>query len=126
MARLSGYTLSDQQVVVGEVLSVRLHWQSLAETDVAYRAFIHLGENPVWGQHDDDPACRLPTTLWRAGQTTVGQFRVAPSLETPPGDYPLVIGLYDPATGERLPILDASGQATGDSLILTTIRVVTA
>lgn len=125
VAKLSGYTLSGRQVVAGEVLSVHLYWQSLVETDVAYRAFVHLGENPVWGQHDDDPACRLPTTLWRAGQTTVGQFRVAPSPETPPGDHPLVIGLYDPTTGERLLILDASGQPIGDSLILTTVRVVT-
>ena len=125
VTKLSGYTLSDRQVAAGEVLSVHLYWQSLEETDVAYRAFVHLGENPVWGQHDDDPACRLPTSAWRAGQTTVGQFRVAPSPEAPPGDYPLVIGLYDPTTGERLPILDALGQPIGDSLILTTVRVVT-
>jgi hypothetical protein len=125
VAKLSGYTLSNRQVAAGEVLSVHLYWQSLEETDVAYRAFVHLGENPVWGQHDDDPACRLPTSVWRAGQTTVGQFRVAPSPEAPPGDYPLVIGLYDPTTGERLPILDSLGQPIGDSLILTTVRVVT-
>ena len=125
VTELSGYTLSDREIVAGQVLSVYLYWQSLEETDVAYRAFVHLGEDPVWGQHDDDPACRLPTTLWRVGQTAVGQFRVAPSSETPPGNYPLVIGLYDPTTGERLPVLDALGQPIGDSLILTTVRVVT-
>jgi 4-amino-4-deoxy-L-arabinose transferase-like glycosyltransferase len=125
VAKLLGFTVSDQQVTPGEVLSVHLYWQSLAETDVAYRAFIHLGENPVWGQHDDDPACRLPTTLWRVGQTTVGQFRIIPIPETPPGEHPLVIGLYDPTTGDRLPVVDKSGQPIGDNLILTTIRVVT-
>jgi hypothetical protein len=125
VTKLSGYTLSDRQVTADKVLSVYLYWQSLEETDVAYRAFVHLGENPVWGQHDDDPACRLPTSVWRTGQTTVGQFRVTPSPEAPPGDYPLVIGLYDPTTGERLPILDPHGQPIGDSLILTTVRVVT-
>jgi 4-amino-4-deoxy-L-arabinose transferase-like glycosyltransferase len=125
VAQLVGYTLSDQQVETGQVLTVYLYWRSLAETDVAYRAFIHLGENPVWGQHDDDPACRLPTSFWRSGQTAVGQFRVVPSPETPPGEHPLVIGLYHPATGERLPILDMSGQPVGDSLILTIIKVVT-
>ncbi len=96
----------------------------MAETDVAYRAFVHLGENPVWGQHDDDPACRLPTAVWRAGQTSVGQFRVLPSPETPPGYHPLVIGLYHPGTLERLPVLDAQGQTSGDSLTLTTVEVV--
>lgn len=125
VAELSGYTLSDQQVEAGQVLTVYLYWRSLAETDVAYRAFVHLGENPVWGQHDDDPACRLPTTSWRADQTTVGQFRLIPSPETPPGEYPIAVGLYHPVTGERLPILDVNGQPVGDSLILTTVRVVT-
>jgi hypothetical protein len=124
VAMLSGFALTDQQVVAGEVLSVNLYWESVVETDTAYRAFVHLGENPVWGQHDDDPACRLPTTVWRSGQTTVGQFRVMPSLETPPGNYPLVVGLYDPITSERLYILDAYGQPAGDSLILTTVEVV--
>jgi hypothetical protein len=124
VAALSGYTLSDQQVVAGDVLSVRLYWLSHTETDVAYRAFVHLGRDPVWGQHDDDPACRLPTTEWRAGQTAVGQFRVVPSPETPPGDYPLVVGLYHPTTGERLPVSDTDGQPVGDSLILTTVQVV--
>jgi len=124
VAKLLGFSLSNQQVAVSEALSVYLYWQSTLETDVAYRAFVHLGENPVWGQHDDDPACRLPTTLWRTGQTAIGQFRIMPSPETPPGDYPLVVGLYHPTSGERLPIIDADGQSIGDSLVLATVRVV--
>jgi hypothetical protein len=123
VAQLSGFTLSDQQLAPGEVLSVYLFWRSLAETQVGYRAFLHLGEDPVWGQHDDDPACRLPINLWRVGQDTVGQFRVMPSPETPAGDYPLVLGLYDPTTGQRLLVSDAQGQATGDHLILTTVHL---
>ena len=139
VARLVGYGLSAQsrtsdwsaeegvrgsQVRPGETLAVYLYWEALAETDVAYRAFVHLGEDPVWGQHDDDPACRLPTSLWRAGMQTRGQFRVVPSPQTPAGEYPLVVGLYHPVTGERLPVLDAQGQPLGDSLTLTTIWVV--
>jgi hypothetical protein len=124
VARLYGFTLANQQVTPGEILLVYLYWQSTSETEVAYRAFVHLGENPVWGQHDDDPACRLPTTLWRTGQTAIGQFRIMPSPETPPGDYPLVLGLYHPTSGERLPIMDADGQSIGDSLVLATVRVV--
>ena len=125
VAGLSGFTLSDQQIATGEILSVRLYWLSRTETNIAYRAFVHLGENPIWGQHDDDPACRLPMTLWRTGQTAVGQFRIAPSPDTPPGDYPLVVGLYHPTTGERLSISDKDGHPIGDSLILTTVQVET-
>jgi 4-amino-4-deoxy-L-arabinose transferase-like glycosyltransferase len=123
IAQLDGFTLSDQQVAPGGSLTVYLFWRSLTETQVGYRAFLHLGENPVWGQHDDDPACRLPTTLWRAGQEAVGQFRVVSSPETPAGDYPLVLGLYDPTTGQRLSVSDEQGQGMGDSLILTTVHL---
>jgi 4-amino-4-deoxy-L-arabinose transferase-like glycosyltransferase len=124
VAVLSGFSLSDQKIAQGATLSLALYWKSAAETDIAYRAFVHLGENPVWGQRDDDPACRLPTSLWRIGQTAVGQFRVTVAPETPPGDYPLVVGLYHPTTMERLPVQDAQGQPAGDSLTLATIRVV--
>jgi len=124
VAVLSGFSLSDRQVAPGATLSLALYWKSTVETDTAYRAFVHLGENPVWGQRDDDPACRLPTSLWRAGQTAVGQFRVTVAPETPPGDYPLVVGLYHPGTLERLPMQDAQGQPAGDSLTLATVRVV--
>lgn len=41
----------------------------------------------------------------------------------PPGDYPLVIGLYSPDTFERLPVFDADGQPAGDSLTLAVIEV---
>jgi 4-amino-4-deoxy-L-arabinose transferase-like glycosyltransferase len=124
VAVLSGFSLSDQKIAPGATLSLALYWKSAAETDTAYRAFVHLGENPVWGQRDDDPACRLPTSLWRTGQTAVGQFRVTVAPETPPGNYPLVVGLYHPTTLERLPAQDAQGQPAGDSLTLATIRVV--
>jgi len=124
VAVLSGFSLSDQKIAQGATLSLALYWKSATETGTAYRAFVHLGENPVWGQRDDDPACRLPTSLWRTGQTAVGQFRVTVPPETPPGDYPLVVGLYHPGTLERLPVQDAQGQAAGDSLTLATVRVV--
>ena len=89
----------------------------------AYLAFVHLGENPIQAQQDDDPACRLPTPLWRAGQSAVGQFRITVPPQTPAGRYPLLVGLYDPTTLQRLPVLDAQGQSTGDSVLLTTLGV---
>ncbi|RME44086.1 MAG: hypothetical protein D6796_12235 [Caldilineae bacterium] len=123
-ATFTGFDLSGQRVKPGETLSVYLYWQSLAPSQTRYRVFVHLGENPVWSQHDDDPVCRLPTTEWRAGQQGRGHFRLVPPPDMPPGDYPLVIGLYNPDTFERLPIFDAAGQPVGDSLTLAVIEVV--
>jgi hypothetical protein len=37
--------------------------------------------------------------------------------------YALEIGMYDAATGVRLPLWDANGASIGDSLVLTKVRV---
>ncbi len=130
VARLTGFTLVPQpssgvaQLAPGDTLVLRLHWLSLSPTDTAYRAFVHLGENPVQAQQDDDPACRLPTSLWRAGQSAVGQFRVSVPPQAQAGLYPLLVGLYDPATMQRLPVMDAQGRPAGDAVQLTTVEVV--
>lgn len=118
-----GFSLSEATLSPGETLEVTLQWQALNSMGRAYRAFVHLEKDRMWGQHDTDPACRLPTTLWRAGQVSEGQFRVMVDPVTPPGQYPLTIGLYDPESGQRLPIFDAEGNLVGDSLLLATIEI---
>jgi hypothetical protein len=123
VANFLGFSLSALESSPGETLEVTLRWQSLTPVDTRYRAFVHLEKGQMWGQHDDDPACRLPTNLWRAGQITEGQFRVTIDPTTPVGDYPLTIGLYDPAGGGRLPIYDAQNNQVGDSLVLATIKI---
>ncbi len=43
--------------------------------------------------------------------------------ETPIGDYRVTVGLYDPATGERAPLLDAVGAPADSQFTITTLRV---
>jgi hypothetical protein len=87
---------------------------------------VHLvgAENSRWGQHDDDPACRLLTTDMRPGQRSSRQFRLPVDPAAPPGEYRVVFGLYDPATLERLEIWDeTTQQPAGDSLVLGQVTV---
>ncbi len=76
----------------GDTLILWVYWHGVHPSGNVYRAFVHLGENPVWAQQDDDPACRLPTSLWRAGQGAKGQFRLVVPYEMPIGRYPLTLG----------------------------------
>jgi hypothetical protein len=39
-----------------------------------------------------------------------------------PGDYRVLLGLYDPTTMQRLPVTQ-SGRASGDALLAATVRV---
>lgn len=120
---LTGYTVDSQSLKPGETMEVDLYWQALSPMDIRYRAFVHVETDQMWGQHDEDPACRLRTDEWRAPQSAVGQFRVTLDSNTPPGDYPITIGVYNPETWERLEIFDEAGQNLGSVLNLDTIRV---
>jgi hypothetical protein len=90
---------------------------------VRYRAFVHVESDRMWGQHDDDPVCRLRTDEWRPPQAGVGQFRVRLDPTTPPGVYPLTVGVYNADTGERLEAVDEQGQPLGSVIVLTRITV---
>ncbi len=114
-----GFDLLQTTVAPGETLYVNLYWQALQSPGDTYRAFVHLTDGTnLWGQQDDDPACRLPTAIWRAGQHSLGQFRLPINPETPPGRYPLIIGLYQADTLERLKITSGGTQAkVGDDFL---------
>ena len=123
--KFRGYDLPRTTVTAGDVLYLDLYWQALANPGDNYRAFVHLTDGTtLWGQQDDDPTCRLPTSIWRPGQRGIGQFRLPINPETPPGRYPLIIGLYQADTLERLPITAGAGQVGDDFLWLRDIEVV--
>lgn len=122
---LQGFTLP-ATVNPGRLLPVSLYWQALAPMDVRYRAFVHLvrADGATVAQHDDDPGCRLITLDMRPGMLSTRQFRLPIDLQTPPGEYRVVVGLYHPDTFERLPIWDNNAQnSPGDSFVIGTVRV---
>jgi 4-amino-4-deoxy-L-arabinose transferase-like glycosyltransferase len=123
MLRLQGYDLPQRQINAGETLSLSLYWQGLSEMDVRYRVFVHVEGEQMYGQHDDDPVCRLRTDEWRPPQSGKGQFRLTIAPETPTGVYPITVGVYNPETGERLDAVDISGRSLGSVLELTTVQV---
>jgi hypothetical protein len=121
--RLQGYDANTTTLKPGQTLAVNLYWQSLAPMDARYRAFVHVETERMWGQHDDDPACRLRADEWRPDQEAMGQFRVTLAPDTPPGTYPVTVGVYHPETWERFEITDAAGQVVGNQVTLFTIEV---
>jgi hypothetical protein len=123
--QLRGFDLPSATVAPGETLYVNLYWRALQNPGDNYRAFVHLTDGTsLWGQQDDDPACRLPTSIWRAGQHSMGQFRLPIKPDTPPGHYPLIIGLYQAGTLERLKITNGAGKVGDDFLWLGDIEVI--
>lgn len=92
----------------GQLLPLRFTWRDLRPVNVNYKVFIHLldANGQIVSQRDYVPVEGIrPTTTWEPKQQEVSDqtaLYIFPG--TPPGDYMIVMGMYDPDTGERLPI----------------------
>jgi hypothetical protein len=115
---LLGYNLFFESLTGGGRLRAVLYWQAQADLATSYTVFVHLlsPSGAVAAQHDGIPANgTIPTTDWSAGEVVEDrhQFEFA---NLPPGEYRLVAGLYNPQTGERLPLVDG-----GSAVLLHTL-----
>ncbi|HMR66580.1 MAG TPA: glycosyltransferase family 39 protein, partial [Anaerolineae bacterium] len=112
--RLVGYDEPRRQ---GDSLDLTLYWQSLAVTGVDYTAFIHVRDqagNTV-AQADRPPTNhRYPTSVWSPGEIIPDQVLIPLPAGLAAGEYQVVAGLYDFATGQRVPIVGTAE----DSLLL--------
>ncbi len=119
--RFLGYTLETDTVQAGEVVSFTLYWQALQPMNISYSVFTHLlgPENQIVGQKDGPPRSgAYPTTLWQPGEVVADPYTILLSAATPPGRYPLEVGMYRLETGKRLSAIGADGQPLADDRIL--------
>lgn len=90
------------------MLPVWLYWQPLTTSDTPLKVFVHListtadGETTIWSQDDNYPQNgRVSSVSWEIGTLLRDIYSL--SLEgVPAGTYDLIVGVYDPNTGERL------------------------
>ena len=127
VALLMGFDVKAAELVPGGTIELTLYWQALSSAPVSYKVFVHLvGEDGrIWGQQDKFPQDgNLPTSAWIAGEYITDSYRIPIAPQAPPGTYRLVVGMYDPETGARLPIYDEKGQPLGDSIPIMKVKVV--
>jgi hypothetical protein len=90
----------------GEV-AVALHWRSIQVPRADYTVFVHLldADGEVVSQHDGPPQDgAYPTSTWDAGEVVVDERILLLPPDLTPGLYSLWVGLYLPASGERLAV----------------------
>ena len=100
-------TVTDFAATTGDVLSVGLHWQAIAPVDSRYKVTLQLLDtrNQVVAQRDSEPVGgSRPTDTWEPNQTIVDQHGLPIPIGTPPGNYRLILALYDPDIGTRLTV----------------------
>lgn len=123
--RLTDFEIEQDALQPGGTIRVRLGWDVLQPMDRDWSVFVHLND-PVLGrpiaQRDMYPGRGLlATRLLEPGRRLVDEYVLAiPPTAVTPADLELVVGLYDFATGERLPV-----DGGGDSQALGLLPLVT-
>ncbi len=110
-------TALPQTATAGAALPVGLVWRASAAPETDYTAFVHLlaADGALAAQADAPPTAGFyPTGRWRAGWPVRDEFELALPADLAPGEYTVLIGFYDPATMQRLPVKH-SGGAAGDT-----------
>jgi hypothetical protein len=123
---LLGYDVDELQVASGDTLSVTLYWEAQVRPAANYTVFLHMAasDGPPYAQDDGPPMDgTYPTSFWDVGEVVVDRRRIRVPANLPPGDYPLVAGMYLLETGERLRWLGTDGAVRGDAVFLDTITV---
>ena len=91
----------------GQVLPVEFVWVPLQRPSTDYNVFLQLfaADGTLVAQHDGPPnGSYTPTSAWPAGKEISDRHGMALPAELPAANYQLIGGMYDPNTGERLPV----------------------
>lgn len=113
-----GVALSHQplEACIGATTTITIYWRGGDPLPADYSAFVHLRDaaGNVIAQHDGQPRNgSYPASVWSPGEVIPDGHAVVIPTEVVPGTYAIVVGLYDPQTGIRLPV-DASPARTPD------------
>ncbi len=105
-------TLSTARVPLGSPIGITYRFQVApgARLEKDFRVLVHFldaDEEMMWA---DDHMPPVPTSAWKAGQVVEYTRTLFVPLYPYVGEAAVVVGLYDPATGARVPL---SGEAVG-------------
>lgn len=129
---LVGHTLPQSPLVPGQAYPLTLFWRSAGSIEQDYKVFVHLvgGEfnpdlgNPLWGQVDRFPLDgAVPMPAWEPGAVIADHYLLPVDPDAPPGEYRLVVGMYDALSGARLPVYAGAGVLAGDEILINMVEV---
>jgi hypothetical protein len=109
-----GYDLSPLSPTPGETITITLYWQAEDNPTLDYTVFVQLldaGGMQVAGADGPPANGDFPTDWWRAGDMVTDNHLMQIPTEIEPGNYTILIGMYDPKTGQRLPRPDEQGES---------------
>jgi hypothetical protein len=108
-----GVRLHKSQIDIhNDAIDMELIWSATQTPAKDYTIFVHLidAEGHLLGQGDAPPrAGYWPTSHWHPGEAVASWHTISLPNNLSPGDYTLLVGMYDPASGQRLAIRPPEG-----------------
>jgi hypothetical protein len=128
---LVGYDVDERFAQPGSIVPITLYWQAQSLLSLRYKVFVHLlssslegGQGEVVAQADDFPVCGAsPTNTWSSGALLGDRHLLKLPPDLPPGDYILLVGMYEPDLNLRLNHFDAAGNEQGNSLTVGKLQI---
>ncbi|MGC9468136.1 MAG: glycosyltransferase family 39 protein [Anaerolineae bacterium] len=125
--RLRGFRLERRRLQAGEEARLTVYWEAVRAPDRTYAVFNHLRTpdgDGIWQQDSWPQAGVYTTDRWQAGEVVAESYTIELPSTVPTGTYTLYTGVYVPATGDRLPAVDRSGERyVNDELPLLELQV---
>jgi 4-amino-4-deoxy-L-arabinose transferase-like glycosyltransferase len=117
LGRLVGFTLPEAPVSLAAEVPLTLVWQAgeALRPEASYTVFAQLiaADGQLIAQSDSLPAAGArPTTGWRPGEYILDMHTLRFNASAHPGPAALIVGLYDAATGARLPLAEGGDAFT--------------
>jgi hypothetical protein len=122
-----GYDAPLQAAYPGQSVPVTLYWDAIQPFNQDYSIFLHLvdAHDLLTAQRDAFPGMGTLSTQWlKSGQRWAERrVLVLPETAFSPNQTAFEVGLYDYNTGERLAVVEAGGQITGDNVRFSQLDV---
>jgi hypothetical protein len=109
--------VGDWRLGIGD-FELTLYWRAKAVVEDDYTVFVHLVDQggKLWGQGDSVPVRGMyPTSAWLPGQLVEDRHVIRVDPDVPLGSYRVLVGLYDPATLERLEAVGPEGPVLSEA-----------
>ncbi len=110
----------------GQDISFRLGWLLDTPFDQDYMLFVHILDNQGQrlAQTDRSPYhfFSIPSSTWPEQLPVITGHSVHVPADLSPGAYDILVGLYDPATNERVPLAGIDAKAS-DAIIVGQLQV---
>jgi hypothetical protein len=125
--KLVGYELNGQEWHPGDDLLVTMYWEALEDLHQDYwlqMRLVHRRGYDLVYKDGCPSAGRYTTDHWKKGEVIPSVHRLRIPEDAAEANYRLTLSMHPFGSEEWLPVLNEQGQVTGDTVILTLIRVV--